>query len=86
MPGGLLLCRLNSTADHHFGANGHQRLDDGHYYLVDGQPKRFFDRAAVERLFDGRRWQRLALEEQVIDRYRQPKVAWMLVARPIAGA
>lgn len=83
-PGGLLLCRLNSTADHHWGASGHPAIDgDPHYRLVDGQPKRFFDRADVLRLFDARHWQHLALEEQVIDRYAQPKAAWLLAAVPV---
>jgi SAM-dependent methyltransferase len=72
--GGLLLCRLNSTNDHHFGASGHPEIEPG-YFLVDGEPKRFFDRAAVERLFD-RDWRWISLEEKVIDRYDRPKSAW----------
>ena len=77
VPSGVLLCRLNSTNDHHFGASGHPRIDDD-YYLVDGEPKRFFDRAATVRLFaDG--WQMLNLEEGVIDRYDHPKWVWETV-------
>ena len=72
LPAGVLLCRLNSTNDHHFGASGHPRIDDD-YYMVDGEPKRFFDRAATERLF-ARGWRTLSLEEGVIDRYDHPKV------------
>jgi len=49
-PAGVLLCRLNSTNDHHFGASGHPPIDEN-FYLVDGEPKRFFDRAAADRLF-----------------------------------
>jgi SAM-dependent methyltransferase len=71
---GLLLCRLNSTNDHNFGASDHPRIDDN-YYLVDGAPKRFFDRAAVDRLF-GSGWRLLSAEEQTIDRYDLPKVVW----------
>jgi SAM-dependent methyltransferase len=74
LPSGVLLCRLNSTNDHHFGASGHPRIDDD-YYMVDGEPKRFFDRAATERLF-ARGWRTLSLEERVIDRYDHPKWLW----------
>jgi SAM-dependent methyltransferase len=74
LPAGVLLCRLNSTNDHHFGASGHPRIDDD-YYMVDGEPKRFFDRAATERLF-ARGWRTLSLEERVIDRYDHPKRVW----------
>ena len=77
VPGGVLLCRLNSTNDHHHGASGHPRIDDD-YYLVDGEPKRFFDRAATTRLF-ARGWRVLSLEEAVIDRYDQPKWVWEAV-------
>src|SRR5262245_26233745 len=48
-PGGLLLCRLNSTRDRHHGASGHRAIEDN-YYDVRGQPKRFFDRQALDRL------------------------------------
>jgi SAM-dependent methyltransferase len=77
-PGGILLCRLNSTADVHFGATGHPRIADN-YYLVDGAPKRFFDRTAVDALF-GDGWRMLSREEQVVDRYEQPKALWEVVA------
>jgi len=78
-PGGLLLCRLNSTADVNFGATGHPRLADN-FYLVDGSPKRFFDRPAVDALFaDG--WRVLSREEHVVDRYEQPKALWEVVAQ-----
>ncbi len=74
MPGGLLLCRLNSTNDRHFGAVGHPEIE-ANYYNVDGEPKRFFDRASVDRLF-GDGWRTIDCGEWVIDRYDQPKVAW----------
>lgn len=76
-PGGLLLSRFNSTRDHHFGAQGHPMIETN-FYLVDGQPKRFFDQAAIEALFD-QGWQRHSLREQVVDRYAQPKMLWELV-------
>jgi len=76
-PNGLLLCRLNSTNDHHFGASGHPTIDEN-YYLVDGEPKRFFDRGAVTRLF-GREWNVLSKKEGVIARYDHPKSVWEVV-------
>ncbi len=77
MPGGMLLCRLNSTNDRHFGAVGHPPIEEN-YYNVDGEPKRFFDRASVDRLFNGG-WWTIDRGEWVIDRYDHPKVAWEVV-------
>jgi SAM-dependent methyltransferase len=77
VPGGLLLCRLNSTNDHHYGASGHPALGDN-YYLVDGEPKRFFDRAAVQTLFAGG-WTMSSLAEHVVHRYARPKALWEAV-------
>lgn len=77
-PGGILLCRLNSTADIHYGATGHPRIADN-YYLVDGSPKRFFDGEAVDALF-AEGWQILSREEHTVDRYDQPKALWEVVA------
>jgi SAM-dependent methyltransferase len=77
-PGGVLLCRLNSVNDFHHGASGPPPDGEDSFYLVDGVPKRFFDRAAVERLFaDG--WRMLHLEELTVERYEQPKVLWEAV-------
>jgi SAM-dependent methyltransferase len=74
--GGVLLCRLNSTNDHHWGASGHPRIDE-HYYLVNGEPKRFFDNEALDKLFAG--WRVLAKEEMIIQRYDRPKVVWEII-------
>lgn len=76
-PAGVLLCRLNSTNDHHFGAIGHPAIERD-FYLVDGAPKRFFDRAAVDRMFS-RGWRPIGIEERVIDRYDHPKSVWEAV-------
>jgi SAM-dependent methyltransferase len=76
-PGGLLLCRLNSTNDHHFGASGHPRIEDN-YFLVDGAPKRFFDRASVLKLF-AQGWNTRSLDEQVTGKYGQPKALWEVI-------
>jgi SAM-dependent methyltransferase len=83
LPSGVLLCRVNSTNDHHFGASGHPRIDDD-YYMVDGEPKRFFDRAATRRLF-ARGWRALGLEERAIDRYEHPKWVWETVLEKKTG-
>lgn len=74
---GLLLCRLNSTEDHHFGASGHPQIE-ADYYLVDGQPKRFFDRSSISRLFDGG-WRVLHVEHCIVRRYAKPKALWEVV-------
>ena len=76
-PRGALLCRLNSTNDHNYGASGHPRIE-GNYYLVDGEPKRFFDRTSIEALF-ATGWRMLSLEEHLIQRYAEPKVVWEAV-------
>lgn len=76
-PDGVLLCRLNSTNDHHFGASGHPEIEKD-FYKVDGAPKRFFDREAVDRLFQ-RGWRAVSIEERVIDRYDHPKAVWEVV-------
>jgi SAM-dependent methyltransferase len=76
-PDGLLLCRLNSTEDHHFGASGHPIIEP-HFFRVDGEPKRFFDASDVDRLF-GAGWRRLSLEHFVTRKYLRPKALWELV-------
>jgi SAM-dependent methyltransferase len=80
-PAGLLLCRLNSTNDHNFGASGHSQIEES-FYRVDGAPKRFFDRAAVDRLFSSG-WRTLGAEERIIDRYERPKSAWEVVLEKV---
>jgi SAM-dependent methyltransferase len=75
-PRGLFLCRLNSTRDHHFGASGHPEIAEN-FYSVNGEPKRFFDRATLLRLFTPD-WQLLSIEEQLTHKYTQPKAVWEL--------
>lgn len=77
-PGGLFLCRLNSTKDRNHGAVGHPEIDEN-YYLVAGTPKRFFNQTEVERLFASG-WRVLTLVEEEIHRYAMPKVAWRVIA------
>lgn len=81
--GGVLLVRVNSTQDHEYGASGHPEIAEN-YYLVNGKPKRFFDREALLRVFEG--WNVLHLEERVIQRYTRPKATWEAVLeRPVSG-
>ena len=76
-PGGLFLLRLNAHDDHHYGASGHPRIAPG-YYLVDGQPKRFFDEAALDSL-RGEGWSAISSCHRLSDKYGQPKALWECV-------
>lgn len=76
-PGGLLLCRLNATDDHHFGASGHTQVEPN-YFLVDGQPKRFFDRESVVALF-AQGWKQVSLDHFVTRKYISSKAVWEAV-------
>ena len=82
-PGGVFLCRLNSTQDHHFGASGHPPIEPN-YFLVDGAPKRFFDEAAVDALFAAG-WSCLSKKHVVTRKYIQPKALWEVVLERPAG-
>ncbi len=77
---GVFLLRLNSTNDHHYGAQGHPSIDH-HYYSVDGQLKRFFDLPDIETLM-GKAWQIKSAEERVVHRYSSPKTIWEIFAMP----
>ena len=76
-PHGLLVCRLNSTEDRLFGASGHRQIEPD-YYWVNGEPKRFFDRAATDRLF-AEGWTILSREHQITRKYLLPKALWEIV-------
>ena len=82
VPGGLLLCRLNSTNDVHFGAQGHAQIE-ANYYSVNGEPKRFFSRESAGALF-ARGWAVQHIEEKVVHRYSQPKWLWEIAAQRVA--
>jgi SAM-dependent methyltransferase len=81
-PGGLFLCRLNSTNDRNHGSIGHPAIEKN-YYLVAGRPKRFFSQKEVELLFASG-WRVRTLVEEVIHRYAMPKVVWRVVAAATA--
>lgn len=76
-PGGLLLCRLNSTDDINFGAAGFPAIEPN-YFVVDGQPKRFFDEDSVRQLF-GIGWNLLSLEHMATRKYIRKKSLWEVV-------
>jgi hypothetical protein len=42
------------------------------------EPKRFFDKASIQELFN-KGWRTVAAEEMMIDKYEQPKVVWEVV-------
>jgi SAM-dependent methyltransferase len=75
--GGLLLCRLNSTEDHNHGASGHPQIEPN-FYMVNGEPKRFFDEKSVLELF-ATGWRRLSVEHFVTHKYAMPKALWEVV-------
>ena len=76
-PGGVFLCRLNSTEDKNFGARGHPEIEPN-YFLVDGSPKRFFDEPSVRALF-ATGWRVLSLEHFTTRKYLKPKSLWEVV-------
>ena len=80
-PSGLLLCRLNATDDVNHGARGHPEIEH-HYYLVNGRPKRFFDRVDVDQLF-AVGWNALHVEHCIVQRYVQPKALWEIVVEKV---
>ena len=78
-PNGLLICRLNSDRDIHYGAVGHREIEAG-LFDVAGSAKRFFARADVLHLFR-EHWHVEELTLQSIDRYNKAKSVWVLCAR-----
>jgi SAM-dependent methyltransferase len=82
VPGGLLLCRLNSINDRNYGSMGHPQIERN-YYLVSGRPKRFFSHDDVANLFASG-WRVRTLVEEVIHRYGMPKVVWQVVAEVVS--
>ena len=76
-PGGLFIARFNSVRDVNFGATGHPEIEP-RYHLVDGQPKRFFDRADVRGML-GHGWRIHALRHRYTYRYTTRKALWEVV-------
>ncbi len=80
-PGGLLLCRLNSTEDRHFGAVGYEQIEP-HYFMVKGEPKRFFDEKSARALF-ALGWKVLSIEHIVTRKYVTAKSLWEVVVERV---
>ena len=77
LPGGLLLCRVNATDDHNFGAGTGLQVE-ANFYAAQKQMKRFFDEDALERLF-AKDWRVLSREHIITNKYVQAKALWELV-------
>ena len=76
LPGGILLCRLNSENDVNYGAVGNREIEPG-LYKVNGAQKRFFSKSDIFRLL-AFPWIELEIEHKVIDRYLRKKAVWEL--------
>ena len=76
-PGGVLLCRLNSTEDKNFGAQGHPEIEPN-FFMVNGEPKRFFDEPSIHSLF-APGWRVLSLEHFTTRKYVKSKSLWEVV-------
>ena len=76
-PGGVLIARFNSTHDYHHGAASCEEIEPN-FYRVGVWTKRFFDESSVKKLL--RAWDIQFLEENVIQRYRNPKYVWEAMA------
>ena len=72
--GGLLVCRVKSVNDEHYGATGYPELEP-RLYSVKGQLKRFFTKEDIIELL-GKNWNLVSIEEKRIDRYKYPKIVW----------
>lgn len=76
--GGHLICRVNSVHDTAYGAGQGVQIE-AHYYDIDGNRKRFFDREQVDHFFSD--WQIETARERVMERYAHPKKVWEIVVR-----
>ena len=77
-PGGIFICRVNSTEDYHFGASGYPEIEPN-FYLVEGLKKRFFTEKDLKDLFS-KDWKILSLSHKQINKYEHPKAIWELIA------
>lgn len=82
-PGGHLLARLNSTNDARYAAARKEEVEPN-FYLVDGSPRRLFDRDDVYTLFS-RGWKIEEASERTTSRYVDRKTLWEIVARKPAS-
>ena len=83
VPGGHLLARLNSTNEVRYAAARKEEIEPN-YYLVNGSPKRLFDRNDVYTLFSSG-WKVEEAGERTTNRYGDRKTLWEIVARKPAS-
>ena len=83
VPGGHLLARVNSTNDPHYAAARREEIEPN-YYLVNGFPKRLFDRDDVFAMFSPN-WKIEDAVERTSGRYGGGKMLWEIVARKPEG-
>lgn len=76
---GLLMVRLNSIKDIHYGALGETETEPN-YFISEGVSKRFFDRQSVEYFF-GSRWIKVHVEEMTTNKYGPPKQLWEIILK-----
>jgi SAM-dependent methyltransferase len=76
-PGGIFICRLNSTEDHNFGAGNGTQIEEN-FYSANGHEKRFFDKTALDRLF-AQNWSFLSMEHMTSRKYLKRKALWEVV-------
>jgi SAM-dependent methyltransferase len=78
VPGGHLLCRVNSVRDINHGAGQGIQLEDN-FYDIDGKRKRFFDRNHIDVFF--RDWVLEYINECEMNRYKEKKIVWEIAAK-----
>jgi ubiquinone/menaquinone biosynthesis C-methylase UbiE len=82
-PHGHLLARFNSTRAPNYSTAEKQQIEDN-FYLVGGMPKRLFDRASLDVLFENG-WEMAEADERVTRRYGGEKLVWEVAARKADG-
>ncbi len=83
VPGGHLFARVNSTNDPHYAAARREEIEPN-FYLVNGSPKRLFDRDDIVALFRPG-WKIVDAGERTTSRYGGEKTLWEIVARKLPG-
>jgi SAM-dependent methyltransferase len=78
-PGGLLLCRLNSTKE--LAHKPEAVALAAYLYESHGILRRLFDSGEIDRFFVEAQWERLHKEEQELTRYGSTKVLWELALK-----
>lgn len=73
-PNGVLIGRVNSIADVHYGAKGYPEIEP-HFYQVKNKTKRFFSGDNIQKLFE-KGWTIDSVLETEIDRYDKVKTVF----------